>query len=108
MNMRRRRRLKYFGWAAGIALLALVVSNAHQLSEARAPEFENRGSKPATESLTPIVERYAPFIYHATDRRGGRQDVISNYDFDGDLVGNNNWDNFPEVSTQAHGLLRRA
>ena len=92
----RKRRLKYFGWAASIALLALVVSNAHQLSEARAPEFENRGSGPATESLTPIVERYAPFIYHETDRRGGRQDVISNYDFDGDLVGNNNWDNFPK------------
>jgi hypothetical protein len=88
------RRLKYSGLSAIFALLLLVVSNAHQLSRARAPEFENRGSAPATELFTPIAERYAPFIYHATDRRGGRQDVISNNDFDGDLVGNNNWDNF--------------
>ena len=48
----RKRRLKYFGLSASIALLALVVSNAHQLSEARAPEFENKGSEPATEPLT--------------------------------------------------------
>ncbi|MGA9770696.1 MAG: hypothetical protein WBV94_16770 [Blastocatellia bacterium] len=86
--------MKYFGLSAGVALLALIVSNEHQLSEARTPEFENRGSAPGVELLTPIVERYAPFIYQATDRRGGRQDVISNNDFDGDLVGNNNWDNF--------------
>lgn len=90
----RRRRLKYFYRTAIFALLSLVGSNAHQLSQARVPEFENRGSAPAIEPLTPVVERYAPFIYHATERHGGRQDVISNNDFDGDLVGNNNWDNF--------------
>jgi hypothetical protein len=90
----RRRRLKYFSLSASVAVLLLVVSNAHQLSQARAPEFENKGSAPATESLTPVVERFAPFIYHATDRHRGRQDVISNNDFDGDLVGNNNWNNF--------------
>jgi hypothetical protein len=94
MTERGKRRLRYFGLAMSLALLSLIVSNADQLSEARAPEFENRGAAPATETLTPIVERYAPFIYHATDKRGGRQDVISNNDFDGDLVGNNNWENF--------------
>ena len=48
----------------------------------------------ATERLTRIVELYAPFIYAATDESSGRQDIISNIDFDGDLVGNNNWENF--------------
>lgn len=54
----------------------------------------NRGSAPAFDLLFPVAMRYAPFIYHATDRTGGRQDIISNIDFDGDLVGNNNWENF--------------
>ena len=46
------------------------------------------------ERLHDIAVRYAPFIYHATDDTKGRQDIISNIDFDGDLVGNNNWENF--------------
>ena len=54
----------------------------------------NQGSVPAIDSLYPIAKYYAPFIYHATDRSGGRQDIISNIDFDGDLIGNNNWENF--------------
>ena len=49
---------------------------------------------PAIERLTAIAEKYAPYIYHATERTGGRQDLISNVDFDGDLAGNNNWENF--------------
>lgn len=54
----------------------------------------NAGEPPRSERLHHIAERYAPFIYHATDKTGGRQDIISNIDFDGDLVGNNNWENF--------------
>ncbi|MBM4169586.1 MAG: hypothetical protein FJ215_10605 [Ignavibacteria bacterium] len=54
----------------------------------------NAGAPPAYDHYYPVARRYAPFIYHATDPRGGRQDIISNIDFDGDLVGNNNWDNF--------------
>ncbi|HXG37387.1 MAG TPA: hypothetical protein VNL36_01310 [Bacteroidota bacterium] len=54
----------------------------------------NAGATPTPERLHHIAERYAPFIYHTTDAKGGRQDIISNIDFDGDLVGNNNWENF--------------
>jgi hypothetical protein len=57
------------------------------------PGNPNRGDPAAVEPLTAVARRYAPFIYHATDRIGGRQDVISNIDFDGDLVGRNNWEN---------------
>lgn len=53
-----------------------------------------QGASPTPERLHHIAERYAPFIYHATDKSGGRQDIISSIDFDGDLVGNNNWENF--------------
>jgi hypothetical protein len=54
----------------------------------------NLGAPPQGDSLFSVALRYAPFIYHATDRDAGRQDLISNIDFDGDLVGNNNWENF--------------
>jgi hypothetical protein len=55
---------------------------------------KNAGEPPRRNALHHIAERYAPFIYHATDKTGGRQDIISNIDFDGDLVGNNNWETF--------------
>ena len=54
----------------------------------------NQGIAPAVDTLLPVARRYAPFIYHATDKTGGRQDLLSNIDFDGDLIGNNNWESF--------------
>ena len=54
----------------------------------------NAGAPPIHDRLYSIAYKYAPFIYHATEEEGGRQDVISNIDFDGDLIGNNNWENF--------------
>ncbi len=54
----------------------------------------NAGEPPVHDHYHSIARRFAPFIYHATDSKGGRQDIISNIDFDGDLVGNNNWENF--------------
>ena len=85
---------KYFAWAAGLLIFLLIVSNAHHLSRPARPCDPNCGTSPSTEALTAIVERYAPFIYAATDRYAGRQDLISNIDFDGDLIGNNNWEQF--------------
>jgi hypothetical protein len=91
---RSKRILKYVGCAVGVLLVSLIVTNAHHLARSRKPTMPNGGASTAREPLTPIVERYAPFIYAATDKCGGRQDIISNYDFDGDLVANNNWENF--------------
>ena len=90
----RKRVLRVFAWTAGLLFVCLSVSNVHQLSSPNKPDYPNRGTTPATEPLTPIVERYSPFVYAETDASGGRQDIISNVDFDGDLVGNNNWENF--------------
>lgn len=93
--MTRGKRLRrYLALIAGVLSLSLIISNVHHLSRPIRPEEQNRGAPPAREALTSIVERYAPFVYAATDKRGGRQDIISNFDFDGDLVGNNNWENF--------------
>lgn len=54
----------------------------------------NKGAAAARDSHYPIALKYAPFIYHATHEEDGRQDIITNIDFDGDLIGNNNWENF--------------
>jgi hypothetical protein len=92
--IRRKRLIKYPASLAGVLFVSLIISNVHHLSRLPKPANPNHGMPPATEPLTPIVKRYAPFIYAATDKSGGRQDIISNIDFDGDLVGNNNWANF--------------
>lgn len=63
---------------------------------ASAPEttlLPNRGTGSPLDPRAAIAARYAPFCYAATDPVGGRQDVISNVDFDGDLVGRNDWAN---------------
>lgn len=54
----------------------------------------NRGVPAVRDAYHSVALRYAPFIYHATHPEDGRQDIITNMDFDGDLVGGNNWDNF--------------
>src|SRR5688572_16544240 len=93
--MTRRKRLrKYLAFIVGALFLSLIISNVHHLTRPARPGEQNRGTLPLREPLTSVVEQYAPFVYAATDKRGGRQDIISNVDFDGDLVGNNNWENF--------------
>jgi hypothetical protein len=74
--------------------LALVCFTGCVHSSLQTPQFENAGAMDVTDSLLHVARGYAPFIYHATDPDGGRQDIISNIDFDGDFVGNNNWENF--------------
>jgi hypothetical protein len=94
MVKRTKQRWRTAGLTASFLLVSLVMSNAYHLKAARVPDQPNHGATPATERLTAIVEQYAPFIYAETAKRGGRQDIISNLDFDGDLTGNNNWENF--------------
>lgn len=74
-------------------MLALVWLRVRSREESP-PLQDNRGSAAALDERRPVAERYAPFIYHATRPPGGRQDLISNVDFDGDLKGANNWENF--------------
>src|SRR5512134_1356403 len=88
------KKMKLSVGAGSLLSISLLVSNIHHLSRPNKPDNPNRGNEPATEPLMAIVQRYSPFVYAATDMRRGRQDLISNVDFDGDLVGNNNWENF--------------
>jgi hypothetical protein len=91
------RRVKLKRFAAGFALIAaacLLISNLPNFEALTVPDLDNLGDAPARDPLEQVAARYAPFIYQATDKKRGRQDLISNIDFDGDLVGNNNWENF--------------
>ncbi|MBI4418461.1 MAG: hypothetical protein HY563_06760 [Ignavibacteriales bacterium] len=58
------------------------------------PRQPNRGAPAVRDAHYAIALRYAPYIYHATHETKGRQDIITNIDFDGDLIGENNWENF--------------
>jgi hypothetical protein len=91
---RKKRLVKYFAYPAAALAISLIVSNIHHLSSSPRPDSPNRGAPPEREPLTPIVERYAPYVYASIDKCSGRQDLISNIDFDGDLIGNNDWENF--------------
>jgi len=73
--------------------LRVVPSLLHMFALASCQTGESQQVS-APDPYQSVAEVYAPFIYHATDKTGGRQDIISNIDFDGDLVGNNNWENF--------------
>ena len=42
-----------------------------------------------------LARRYAPFVYHAFHPVLGRQDVPTSVDFDGDLRGDDNWEELP-------------
>lgn len=52
-------------------------------------------------SLDPYVLalHWAPIVYHGT---ASPQDYLTRVDYDGDWVGNNNWDNFPNGDLAAH------
>jgi hypothetical protein len=76
---------------AGGVLVAGGVRPADKPPGGLAP---NAGAPPAADPMAAVAARYAPFVYHATHPRLGRQDVPTNIDFDGDLVGRNNWEHF--------------
>lgn len=87
-------KLRWIGILTVAVIGVLLVSNIHNLRRPGPPDRPNAGAPPAEDPLLPVAERYAPFIYHAASESRWREDIISNVDFDGDLVGNNNWENF--------------
>lgn len=50
--------------------------------------------KKLSDSVMKIVKRWAPVIYQDVAKPMPRADYITNVDFDGDFISNNNWDNF--------------
>ena len=63
---------------------------------------------PTVDRHLEVARRYAPIVLQETHPRRGREDLPSNFDFDGDLVGRNNWeafDRFCLVPTVYYALL---
>ncbi len=63
-----------------------------------------------------LARRWAPFVYHEFDPERGRQDIPTAVDFDGDLDGENDWENcarfelvptvhYAVVQTETHVFL---
>ncbi|HKB15470.1 MAG TPA: hypothetical protein VKF62_05360, partial [Planctomycetota bacterium] len=73
------------------------------------PGLRVDASAPATvDRHLEVARRYAPIVLQQTHPRRGREDLPSNIDFDGDLVGRNNWENlerFRLVPTVHYALL---
>ncbi len=90
---RTRNAISVIGALALLAHSSLVVSSCAGTPEAGSPRAR-LVRPPTVDADLELARRYAPIVYHATARRGGRQDLPCNVDFDGDLVGNNDWENF--------------
>lgn len=88
--------------ARGIAL-ALFVASALPLAWINRPDGPLRRDPLAPSRHVPVVDaqlelarRYAPWILHEFDPRGGRQDVPCPVDFDGNLRGDDDWEDLPD------------
>src|SRR5262245_28529103 len=94
--------------AAGLLLhVGLVVSCCATPPPPPGPRVD--ASPPATvDRHLEVARRYAPIVLQQTHPRRGREDLPSNIDFDGDLVGRNNWETFERfrlVPTVYYALL---
>ena len=68
-----------------ILLAALALAGAAARAEPEAP---------AHDRWIGLARAYAPILYHAVHPVHGRQDLPTRVDFDGDMRGDNNWENF--------------
>jgi hypothetical protein len=99
MNCLRAKLLLRVPMALTIAALgvhvALVVGGC-VTTDPRVPRpLREASPAPCVDTQLELAERFAPFLFQATDPVRGREDLPSNVDFDGNLIGNDNWEHFP-------------
>ncbi|MGH7152064.1 MAG: hypothetical protein ACREIU_15270, partial [Planctomycetota bacterium] len=97
-----------FALAAGLLFhVGLVVSCCATPRTPPGPRLD--GSPPPTvDRHLEVATRFAPIVLQETHPRRGREDLPSNFDFDGDLVGRDNWEDFDRfrlVPTVYYALL---
>ena len=89
-----KRRAVRAGAALAAALAAWILAlNARPAPLVVEPLLASAG-KPAVDAKLELAARFAPFVYHEFDPLRGRMDVPAPVDFDGDLDGENAWENF--------------
>ncbi|MCA8922055.1 MAG: hypothetical protein KDD82_09615 [Planctomycetes bacterium] len=89
----RGRRLATCG-ALGLAWLLLV--NCSGSGELRHDPLRAVTAPLSSDAHLALAARYAPWIYHEVHPDYGRQDLPTRVDFDGDLLGANNWDHLAD------------
>lgn len=92
--MKRRRRLA----AAAPLVLATAAAlslNCCTTTPLRVEPLQRVTEPLLTDAHLELARAYAPAIYHAVDPEGGRQDLPTRVDFDGNLRGDDNWESFP-------------
>jgi hypothetical protein len=102
-------RSKFAVYSALLLILPLVGLNLTCSAPLRVDPLLDATLAPVVDDDLPIARRYAPWLYHAVDAGGARQDIPAPVDFDGDLRGDNNWENFVRFSlvpTVYYSVLR--
>lgn len=93
-------------WQVPLGVVAVILAVHYALVLSAAPMRPVR-IDPLQEdaALAPVdarlddARRYAPWILHETDASElGRQDIPAAMDFDGDVEGDDNWDDFPRFA----------
>lgn len=79
---------------AGLAIHVALVVAAPDMEPLRVePLLPDAARAPVDDDLA-LARAFAPWIYHETSERWGRQDIPTAMDFDGDLDGANAWESF--------------
>ena len=79
-----------------VAYAALVVAlNSCASTPLRIDPLERRCGEPVVDADLALAREHAPWIYNEIDATGGRQDLPAPVDYDGNLDGDDNWENFP-------------
>jgi hypothetical protein len=85
----------------GVALPGAVPTDVNGAGPERAPHGVAAGAQKAT--YAELARRWAPTFYHDTDDSYYVGDFITNFDFDGDYNGKNNWESLEgRSSVPAH------
>lgn len=94
--MSRRRRRSILGLALGA--LCLLGSLNCCSTPLREEPLATHAAPLTTDARLELARAYAPAIYHAVDVDGGRQDLPTRVDYDGNLRGDDNWETFPRFT----------
>lgn len=97
MRVRRRRWIVASISAFALASAWLVWLNACA-APLRVEPVLRKCREPVVDGDLELARRYAPWMYHEIDARGGRQDIPAPLDFDGNLDGDDNWENLPRCA----------
>ncbi len=89
------RMMYYFCIIAGLYLLSFVVFGACSSGPLRVDPLQKPVLTRKVDQHFELARRYAPWIFHASHKTKGRQDIPTRVDFDGDMRGDNNWEHFP-------------